>query len=97
MTDEQKQARVEEIRAAGNMLTTPEADARELISYYNDKELRDIASRIQARIKTIARKKKYYAQYWRCKDMLQWIRDEENKRPMTSDIFAEFFPINAKK
>jgi|TARA_R110000803_G_scaffold46425_6_gene97467 hypothetical protein len=97
MTHKQKEARIEEIRAAGNMLTTPEADARELISYYNDKELRDIASRIQARIKTIARKKKYYAQYWRCKDMLQWIRDEENKRPMTSDIFAEFFPINAKK
>ena len=92
MTDEQKQARVEEIRAAGNMLTTPEADARELISYYNDKELRDIASRIQAHIKTIARKEEHYAQYWRCKDMLKWIRDEENKRPTDENFFADCFP-----
>lgn len=90
MTDEQKEARVEEIRAAGNILTTPEADARELISYYNDKELRNIASKIQAHIKTIARKKKHQAEYWRCKDVLQWIRDEENKRPI--DFFADCFP-----
>ena len=92
MTNKQKQARVLELLAAGSILTTPEADVRELISYYNDEQLRDIASKLQAHIKTIARKEKHYAEYWRCKDIVQWIRDEDNKRPMTSDWLADFFP-----
>ena len=88
-----KQARIAKlISTSSTILNASEADVRELISYYSDEQLRDIASKIQAHIKTIARKEKHSAQYWRCKDMLQWIRDEENKRPMTSDWLADCFP-----
>lgn len=87
-----KQARIAKLTSS-TILNASEADVRELISYSNDKQLRDTASKIQAHIKTIARKEKHYAQYWKCKDMLQWIRDEENKRPL--DIFADCFPLKS--
>jgi len=44
-------------------------------------------------IKSIARKKKHFAEYWRCKDIMKWVHEEECKRPMTSDFLNDIFKI----
>ena len=92
MTDEQIDARIAELRAKP-ILKATEAEVRELISYYDDDQLRDIQATLRDHIKTIARKKKHFDEYWRCKDMLKWAQQEEAKRPITSDFLDSVFKI----
>ena len=93
MTDEQIDARIAELRAKP-ILKATEAEVRELLSYYADDQLRDIQTILRDHIKSIERKKKHFHEYWRCKDMLKWARQEESKRPMTSDFLNSVFKIN---
>tara|TARA_B100000497_G_C7513692_1_gene312691 strand:- start:360 stop:647 length:288 start_codon:yes stop_codon:yes gene_type:complete len=95
MTDEQIDARIAELRAKP-ILKATEADTRELISYYGDDQLREIQTKLRVHLKGIARKKKHFAEYWRCKDILKWVHEEECKRPMTSDFLNGMFKINFK-
>jgi hypothetical protein len=92
MTDEQKKFFDE----MGNKPITKatEAEVRELLSYYDDKQLREIQVSLRNHIESIARKKKHFAEYWRCKDILKWVQQEECKRPMTSDFLNEIFPLS---
>ena len=91
MTDEQ--TRIAELRAKP-ILKATEAETRELISYYSDDQLREIQATLRDHIKSIARKKKHFAEYWRCKDMLKWVHEEECNRPMTSDFLNDVFKIS---
>lgn len=93
MTDEQIDARVDELRSKP-ILKATEAEVRELISYYDDHQLRDIQTMLRNHIKSIARKKKHFSEYWRCKDILKWAQQEECSRPMTSDFLNSVFKIN---
>ena len=93
MTDEQIDARIAELRS-NPILKATEAEVRELISYYDDHQLRDIQTMLRNHIKSIARKKKHFDEYWRCKDMLKWAQQEECSRPMTSDFLNSVFKIN---
>ena len=93
MTDEQIDARIAELRSKP-ILKATEAEARELISYYDDLQLRDIQTMLRNHIKSIARKKKHFDEYWRCKDILKWAQQEECSRPMTSDFLNSVFKIN---
>lgn len=93
MTDEQIDARIAELRAKP-LLKATEAETRELISYYDDHQLRDIRTTLRNHIKSIERKKKHFAEYWRCKDILKWVQEEECKRPMTSDFLNDVFKLN---
>ena len=95
MKDEQIDARIAELRAKPITKAT-EAEVRELISYYGDHQLREIQTMMSDHIKSIARKKKHFAEYWRCKDILKWVHEEECKRPMTSDFLNGMFKINFK-
>jgi hypothetical protein len=89
MTEEE---RIAELRAKP-ILKATEAEVRELFSYYDDHQLRGIQDTLRKHIKSIERKKKHFAEYWRCKDMLKWVREEECKRPMTSDFLNDIFKI----
>jgi hypothetical protein len=91
MTDEQ--TRIDELRAKP-ILKATEAEVRELLSYYADHQLREIQAVLRDHIKSIARKKKHFAEYWRCKDILKWVQQEECNRPMTSDFLNEIFPLS---
>lgn len=91
MTDEQ--TRIAELRAKP-LLKATEAEVRELISYYPDDQLREIQTTLRDHIKSIARKKKHYAEYWRCKAILKWVQQEECSRPMTSDFLNDIFKIS---
>lgn len=93
MTDEQIDARIDELRAKP-ITKLNEADTRELISYYGDDQLREIQTKLRVHLKGIARKKKHFAEYWRCKDILKWVHEEECKRPMTSDFLNGMFKFN---
>ncbi len=93
MTDEQINARIAELRAKP-ILKATEAETRELLSYYADDQLHEIQVILRGHIKSIARKKKHFAEYWRCKDILKWVQEEECKRPMTSDILNGMFKFN---
>ena len=75
------------------ILKATEAEIRELLSYYGDHQLRDIQDVLSKHIKSIARKKKHFDEYWRCKDILKWARQEECSRPMTSDFLNDIFKI----
>ncbi len=90
MTDEQIDARIAELRAKP-ILKATEVETRELISYYDDDQLREIQTKLRDHIKSIARKKKHFDEYWRCKDILKWVNEEEWKRP--SDFFNGMFKI----
>ena len=92
MTDEQINARIAELRAKP-LLKCDEAEIRELISYYDDHQLREIQATLSDHVKSIARKKKHFAEYWRCKDILKWARQEECSHPMTSDFLNDVFKI----
>ena len=70
MTDEQINARIAELRAKP-ILKATEAETRELLSYYADDQLHEIQVILRGHIKSIARKKKHFAEYWRCKDILK--------------------------
>jgi len=96
MTDEQINARVAELRAKP-LLKAPEAEVRELISYYDDGQLREIQTPLRDHIKSLARKKKRFAEYWRCKAILKWVQEEECKRPMTSDFLNDVFKISSAR
>jgi len=89
MTEEE---RIAELRAKP-ILKATEAEIRELLSYYGDHQLREIQDVLSNHIKSIARKKKHFAEYWRCKDILKWARQEECSRPMTSDFLNDIFKI----
>jgi len=89
MTEEE---RIAELRAKP-ILKATEAEIRELLSYYGDHQLREIQDILLDHIKSIARKKKHFAEYWRCKDILKWARQEECKRPITSDFLNDVFKI----
>ena len=93
MKDEQINARIAELRAKP-ILKATEAETRELLSYYADDQLREIQVILRDHIKSIARKKKHFAEYWRCKDILKWVQEEECKRPMTSDFLNDVFKIS---
>jgi len=93
MTDKQIDARIDELRAKPITKAT-EAEVRELLSYYGDDQLREIQTTLSAHIKSIARKKKHFAEYWRCKDIIKWVHEEECKRPMTSDFLNDVFKFN---
>ena len=93
MTDEQIDARIDELRAKPITKAT-EAEVRELLSYYGDDQLREIQTILRDHIKSIARKKKHFDEYWRCKDIIKWVHEEECKRPMTSDFLNGMFKIN---
>lgn len=95
MTDEQIDARIAELRAKPITKAT-EAEVREIISYYDDDQLPEIQTTLSAHIKSIARKKKHFAEYWRCKDIMKWVHEEECKRPMTSDFLNGMFKFNFK-
>ena len=88
MTDK----RIAELRAKP-ILKAPEAEVRELISYYDDDQLREIQVSLRDHIKSIERKKKHFDEYWRCKDILKWTQQEECSRPMTSDFLNSVFKI----
>jgi len=92
MTDEQIDARIAELRAKP-MTKATEEEIRDLISYYDDRQLREIQVTDREHIESIARKKKHFAEYWRCKDILKWARQEECKRPMTSDFLNDVFKL----
>jgi len=85
--------RIAELRAKP-LLKCTEAEVRELISYYGDHQLHEIRITLNKHIKTIERKKKHFDEYWRCKDMLKWVHQEESKRPITSDFLNEVFKLN---
>lgn len=93
MTDEQIDARIAELRRKPITKAT-EAEVRELLSYYGDDQLREIVTLLRDHIKSIARKKKHFDEYWRCKDIIKWVHEEECKRPMTSDFLNGMFKIN---
>lgn len=93
MTDEQIDARIAELRAKP-ILKATEAEVRELISYYDDDQLREIQVSLRDHIKSIERKKKHFDEYWRCKDILKWAQQEESSRPMTSDFLDSVFNLN---
>ncbi len=93
MTDEQINARIAELRA-NPILKATEAEVRELISYYDDDQLREIQVTLRDHIKSIERKKKHFFEYWRCKDILKWAQQEECSRPITSDFLNSVFKIN---
>ena len=93
MTEEQMDARIEELRNKPITKAT-EAEVRELLSYYGDDQLREIQTTLRDHIKSIARKKKHFAEYWRCKDIIKWVHEEECKRPMTSDFLNDVFKFN---
>lgn len=95
MTDEEIQARANELRERP-LLKLSEAETRELISYHDDDQLREISTRVRKHIKKIERKQKHFKEYWRCKDILKWVHEEECKRPMTSDFLNGMFKINFK-
>jgi hypothetical protein len=92
MTDEQINARIAELRA-NPILKCDEAEIRELISYYGDRQLREIQVDLHKHIESIERKKKHFDEYWRCKDILKWVHQEECSRPMTSDFLNDIFKI----
>ena len=92
MTDEQIDARIAELRSKP-MTKATEEEIRELISYYDDRQLREIQDTLRDHIESIARKKKHFAEYWRCKDILKWVHQEECKRPMTSDFLNDVFKV----
>lgn len=92
MTDEQIDARIAELRAKP-LLYTPEREVRELISYYDDDQLFEIRHKLAQHIKTLERKQKHFKEYWRCKDILKWVEEEECSRPMTSDFLNKVFKI----
>ncbi len=94
MTDQEIDARIAELRAKPINKAT-EAEVRELLSYYADHQLRDIQTTLRDHIKSIARKKKHFAEYWRCKDILKWARQEECSRPMTSDFLNDVFKFKS--
>ncbi len=91
MTDEQIGARIAELRSKP-LLYTPEREVRELISYYDDDQLFEIRHKLAQHIKTLERKK--FKEYWRCKDILKWVEEEECSRPMTSDFLNKVFKLN---
>ena len=91
MTDQEINARIAELRAKPN---ATEAEVRELISYYDDDQLREIQVSLRDHIKSIERKKKHFHEYWRCKDILKWAQQEECSRPMTSDFLNSVFNLN---
>ena len=93
MSSEEQDKRIEELRAKP-MLKATEAEIRELLSYYDDHQLREIRISLHKHIKSIERKKKHFDEYWRCKDILFWLHQEESKRPITSDFLNEVFKIN---
>ena len=93
MTNEQIDARIDELRSKP-LIKATEAEVREIISYYDDHQLRDIQTMLRNHIKSIARKKKHFSEYWRCKDILKWAQQEECSRPMTSDFLNDVFKIN---
>lgn len=86
-------ARIAELRAKP-LLNATEAEVRELISYYDDHQLREIQVNLHKHIKSIERKKKHFDEYWRCKDILKWASQEECSRPMTSDFLNDVFKLN---
>lgn len=92
MKDEQINALIAELRSKP-MTKATEAEIRELISYYDDRQLREIQDTLRNHIESIARKKKHFAEYWRCKDILKWVHQEECKRPITSDFLNDVFKI----
>lgn len=94
MTSEEIDARIAELRSKPTTKAT-EKELRELISYYDDHQLRGIQDTLRKHIKSIERKKKHFDEYWRCKDILKWVREEECKRPMTSDFLNEVFKLNS--
>ncbi len=85
--------RIAELRAKP-LLKCDEAEIRELISYYDDDQLREIQVTLRDHIKSIERKKKHFFEYWRCKDILKWAQQEECSRPITSDFLNSVFKIN---
>ena len=91
MTEEE---RIAELRSKP-MTKATEAEIRELISYYDDTQLYTIEQRLRDRIKSIARKKEHFDEYWRCRDILKWVREEQCKRPMTSDFLNRAFKLNS--
>jgi len=92
MTDKQIDARIAELRSKP-MTKATEKELRELISYYDDRQLREIQVTLRKYIESIARKKKHFAEYWRCKDILKWVHQEECSRPMTSDFLNDIFKV----
>lgn len=95
MTDEQINARIAELRAKPISKAT-EAETRELISYYDDDQLREIQTTLRDHIKSIARKKEHFAEYWKCKDILKWVQEEEGKRPLSTDFLNGMFKFQFK-
>ncbi len=93
MTDEQINARIAELRAKP-LLKCDEAETRELLSYYDDQQLREIQVNLHKHIRSIERNKKHFFEYWRCKDILKWAQQEECSRPMTSDFLNDVFKLN---
>ena len=91
MTVQEIDARIDELRAKPK---PTEAEVRVLISYYSDDQLREIQVNLSDHIKSIERKKKHFDEYWRCKDILKWVQQEECSRPMTSDFLNSVFKIN---
>jgi len=89
MTEEE---RIAELRSKP-MTKATEKELRELISYYDDRQLREIQYTLRNHIERIARKKKHFAEYWRCKDILKWVHQEECSRPMTSDFLNDIFKV----
>lgn len=85
--------RIAELRAKP-ILKATEAEVRELLSYYDDDQLREIQVSLRDHIKSIERKKKHFHEYWRCKDILKWAQQEECSRPMTSDFLNQVFRTN---
>ena len=94
MTDQEIDARIAEPRAKP-MLKATEAEIRELLSYYDDHQLREIQVSLHKHIKSIERKKKHFDEYWRCRDILKWAKQEECSRPMTSDFLDSVFNLNS--
>jgi hypothetical protein len=92
MTDKQIDARIAKLRAKP-ILKATEAETRELISHYDDDQLREIQTTLRDHIKSIARKQKHFKEYWRCKDILKWVHEEECSRPMTSDFLNKVFKL----
>jgi len=93
MKDEQINARIAELRAKP-ILKCDEAETRELLSYYDDQQLREIQVNLHKHIRSIERNKKHFFEYWRCKDILKWAQQEECSRPMTSDFLNDVFKIS---
>ena len=93
MTDQEINARIAELRDKP-LLKCDEAEIRELLSYYDDHQLREIQVYLHKHIRSIERNKKHFFEYWRCKDILKWAQQEECSRPMTSDFLNDVFKIN---